>query len=148
MLTADLVDARAKGDELVLRNVDASTRAEALGLAEELLEAARRHVGRRREEVEEALAAVGEGARRRKLVLALRKLTIDDCEFEAGAISCEFSMFVRGAANNLSFGLFEDRMQCTANDGFVREHYASLLDEGGHEQIEGAKRPPVQLSRE
>jgi len=85
MLTADLVDARSKDGELVLRRVDEATRAEAQSIAEQYLEAARGLVGCRREEVEEAFAAVGESAKGRKLVLGLRKLALDACVFEGDA---------------------------------------------------------------
>jgi uncharacterized protein len=85
MLTADLVDARKKGAELVLRPLDAAGRAEAVAIAEALLEATRGLVGQRREEVEEAWAAATADAagKRFKLAAGLRKLTADGAVFEA-----------------------------------------------------------------
>jgi len=85
MLTADLVDARKKDGELILRPLDRDGRAEALAIASALLEAARGHVGRRREELEEAWdAAVNDIASKRvKVAAGLRKLAADACAFEA-----------------------------------------------------------------
>lgn len=86
MLTADLVDARRKDGELLLRPLDARARAEALELAGALLDAARVLVGRRREEVEEAwaaLSAADDAPSRFKLSAGLRKLAADACTFEA-----------------------------------------------------------------
>lgn len=85
MLTADLVDARKKDGELILRPLDREGRSEALAIASALLEAAQEHVGRRREELEEAWdAAVSDVASKRvKLAAGLRKLAADACAFEA-----------------------------------------------------------------
>lgn len=85
MLTADLVDARRKDGELVLRPLDREGRVEALAVGAALLETARAFVGRRREEVDEAWdAAADEAAPKRfKTVAGLRKLVADACDFEA-----------------------------------------------------------------
>ena len=85
MLTADLVDARKKDGELILRPLDREGRAEALEIASSLLDAAHGHVGRRREELDEAWdAAVSDvAAKRVKLAAGLRKLAADACTFEA-----------------------------------------------------------------
>lgn len=85
MLTADLVDARRKNGELVLRRLDREGRADALALAASLLDAAHALVGRRREELEEAWdAATSDAAGKRfKLAAGLRKLITDGCSFEA-----------------------------------------------------------------
>ena len=85
MLTADLVDARKKDGELILRSLDRDGRAEALAIASALLDAAHGLVGRRREELEEAwnVATDGLAAKRFKLAAGLRKLAADACSFEA-----------------------------------------------------------------
>ena len=84
MLTADLVDARRKDGELILRPLDADGRASALSLATAFLDAAHDLVGRRREEIEEAWSAAAEAdAKRFKLALGLKKLVNDACVFEA-----------------------------------------------------------------
>lgn len=85
MLTAELVDVKRKGGELLLRPFDAALRAEAHVIASALLETARASVGARREDVEPAWAAAAgddSGPARRKLVLGLMKLVEDACAFE------------------------------------------------------------------
>jgi predicted nuclease of restriction endonuclease-like RecB superfamily len=82
MLTADHVDARRQGGELVLRRLDARALAEARELAESYLVAARDHVGRTREELTEAWKEIGTRAKKRKLAAGLEKLTDDACGFD------------------------------------------------------------------
>ena len=65
MLTADLVRARRKGNELALVKLDADGRTRALATAAALLEVTREYVGRTREELEEAWATVDVEAARR-----------------------------------------------------------------------------------
>jgi predicted nuclease of restriction endonuclease-like RecB superfamily len=83
MLTADHVDARRKGGELVLRRLDARALAEAHELAEAYLEAARSHVGRTREELTEAWKEIGTRAAKRRLAAGIEKLVDDACGFDA-----------------------------------------------------------------
>jgi uncharacterized protein len=83
MLTADLVDARKKDGELFLRPLDAEAREEAHAIAAAYLDLARAHIGKRREDIEEAWAAYE--PRRPKLAAGLRKLVSDACTFEAEA---------------------------------------------------------------
>ena len=82
MLTADHVDARKQGDQLVLRRLDARDLSEAHELAEAYLEAAQSHAGRAREEVAEAWQAIDTNARKRRLAAGLRKLVEDGCVFD------------------------------------------------------------------
>ena len=82
MLTADHVDARKQGDQLVLRRLDARDLSEAHELAEAYLDAAKSHVGRAREEVAEAWQAIDTNARKRRLAAGLRKLVEDGCVFD------------------------------------------------------------------
>ncbi|HVH47661.1 MAG TPA: DUF790 family protein [Labilithrix sp.] len=85
MLTADLVDARRKDGQLLLRPLDREGRQEALALGNAILDAAHAFVGKRREELEEAWdAATNDAAAKRfKLAAGLRKLATDACSFEA-----------------------------------------------------------------
>ncbi len=83
MLTADLVDVRRKGDELLLRPLDGRARAEALAVASDLLEAARGYVGARREELDAAWDAIVGSSARPRVAKGLRKLVEDACAFEA-----------------------------------------------------------------
>jgi uncharacterized protein len=82
MLTAEHIDARRQGDQLVLRRLDARDLREAHELAEAYLEAASAHVGHAREEVYEAWQAIDTNARKRRLAAGLRKLVEDGCVFD------------------------------------------------------------------
>ena len=88
MLTADLVRARRRGNELVLAPLDATGRAAALELAASLLGLAGSHVGRTRGELAEVIDAVVGGARDRKLAAGLAKLIWDRAEL-AEAVSID-----------------------------------------------------------
>ena len=77
MLTADLVRARRRGDELKLTPLDAKGRATALELAGTLLGLAEAHLGKTRGELEEVMEAVIGGAADRKLAAGLAKLIWD-----------------------------------------------------------------------
>jgi len=85
LLTADLVRARRKGDELKLSPLDAKGRATALELAATLIELARSHVGRTRAELDEVIDAVVGGAKDRKLAGGLAKLVWDRVELAEDA---------------------------------------------------------------
>ena len=84
MLTADLVNARRRGTELRLVSLDAAGRERARAIAEALVAIAAAHVGRTREELDGALAAVDVGPREHRLRDGLAKLIEDRCEFDAG----------------------------------------------------------------
>lgn len=83
MLTADHVDARRKGGELVLSRLDSRALDDAHQLAEAYLEAARAHVGRTREELTEAWKEIGTRAHKRRLAAGIEKLIDDACGFDA-----------------------------------------------------------------
>ena len=85
MLTADLVDARKKDGQLLLRPLDREGREEALALGAAILDAAHAFVGKRREELEETWEEETSAAepRRFKVAAGLRKLAADACTFEA-----------------------------------------------------------------
>lgn len=83
MLTADLVSARRRGNELRLASLDADGRARACAISERLLDAATGCVGRTREELEGALVAIDVGAREHRLKDGLAKLIEDRCVFDA-----------------------------------------------------------------
>lgn len=81
MLTAEHVEARIKDGVLVLRRFDARARADAERLAQAYLDDAQAHVGRKREELEEAWQAHDAGARG-KLAGGLMKLVEDRCTYD------------------------------------------------------------------
>jgi predicted nuclease of restriction endonuclease-like RecB superfamily len=80
LLTADLVRARRRGEELKLQPLDAAARTAALELAKTLLALAEAHVGKTRSELDEVMDAVVGGARDRKLAAGLAKLIWDRAE--------------------------------------------------------------------
>lgn len=102
MLTADLVNARRRGNVLHVTALDAEGRERAAVLAEVFLALARDHVGRSREELEEAWAAVEVDARDRRLADGLQKLVEDRCALDAEATfdpgALRRDLFVRAAA--------------------------------------------------
>ena len=83
MLTADLVSARRRGDELCLVPLNEAGRASALAIAGELLATATAHVGRTRDELSAALSGIDVGPREQRLKAALAKLIEDRCEFDS-----------------------------------------------------------------
>ena len=83
MLTADLVNARRRAGELHLVSLDPSTRGRAGELAAALIATSAENVGRTREELEVALAAVDVGPREHRIRDGLVKLIEDRCEFDA-----------------------------------------------------------------
>jgi predicted nuclease of restriction endonuclease-like RecB superfamily len=85
LLTADLVSVRRKGNELHVASLSGPARQRATELASQLLELARGHIGRTREEFEEACAAIEARPRDRRVAAGLRKLLEDRCLFDADA---------------------------------------------------------------
>jgi predicted nuclease of restriction endonuclease-like RecB superfamily len=85
VLTADLVLARRRHDELRLVPLDARGRMRALELATAYLAIAEAHVGRTREEYEEALGVIEVSPREKRLADGLAKLVEDRCQFDAAA---------------------------------------------------------------
>lgn len=81
MLTADLVRARAKAGELVVRGLDAPTRARLLPAIERYVEILDGGRGRSLDEIEDALGEVEVAARDRKVADGLCKLLLDRCTF-------------------------------------------------------------------
>ncbi len=90
MLTADLVGVRRRGDELRLVPVDDRRRAHIEALAAALARVAREHVGKTRDEVDDALDGAARGTRRlrggaggdQRLTNAVLKLVRDGCRFD------------------------------------------------------------------
>ena len=82
MLTADLVNARRRGDELKLVALDEAGRARAVELARTLIATVALHIGAARDDLEDALSAVDVGPREQRLRDGLAKLLLDRCEFD------------------------------------------------------------------
>jgi predicted nuclease of restriction endonuclease-like RecB superfamily len=117
VLTADLVTARRRGDELRLSPSDDARRARVAALAGALTARAREEIGRTRDDVEEALretaAALETGAQLgdRRLAAAVSKLVRDGLEFEetsaAAAADLRRELFRRAAAARRTDGPFD-----------------------------------------
>jgi len=85
LLTADLVRARRRGEQLTLTPLDAAARTTAIELAGTLLALAEAHVGKTRGELDEVMHAVIGGAKDRKLAAGLAKLIWDRAELAESA---------------------------------------------------------------
>ncbi len=83
MLTADLVRARPRGDELVLKPLDAKQRTAAVAVSAEYIERLQAAVGKPRLEVLASLDDLPVPVRSRILAAGLRKLLDDRCTWEA-----------------------------------------------------------------
>jgi uncharacterized protein len=86
VLTADLVGVRRRGDELRLVPVDDRRRAHIEALATALTRVAREHVGKTRDEVDDALDGAARGADggggEQRLTNAVLKLVRDGCRYD------------------------------------------------------------------
>ena len=102
MLTADLVLARRRGGELRLQRLGDDDRARAREIAAELLEAAGEHVGRSREELDEAIDAVHVAPQEARWRAGLAKLMTDRCTWDEAvsdrAPVVRSAVFLRAAA--------------------------------------------------
>lgn len=81
MLTADLAAVRRRGDELIVKRLDARAREECEAIAAAYLDAARAHVDASREDLLLAWDGVDVGKHAR-VAAGLKKLTLDACVFE------------------------------------------------------------------
>jgi hypothetical protein len=137
MLTADLVRLRRdrQTGDLQITPLSGKQQERALELAEAYLALVRGHIGRTREELEEALAQVPCSPRERLIAEGLRKLIEDRCEFDVSAEmppeELRADVFLRAAAQR--------RAGATASsfdrDAVLREVAAArgliLLDDPG-----------------
>jgi uncharacterized protein len=106
VLTADLVGARRRGDELQVAPLDPEARARVEELAAIYLEIARAHLGRTREELEATWRAVALAPRERRLADGVCKLVSDRCVFETAAAidpaALRAEVFLRASAARLT----------------------------------------------
>ena len=102
MLTAELVNARRRSGQLRIVALDEAARVRAAALAEIFLALAHDHLGRSREELEEAWGAVAVPPQDRRLADGLRKLVEDRCELDAESAhdpaELRRALFLRAAA--------------------------------------------------
>ena len=102
MLTADLVNARRRKGELHLVPLDGPHQERASAIGDLLLAAAGAHVGRTRDELEEAFDAIDVGPREHRLKDGLAKLVFDRATFDADEsvdpVELRAAVFSRAAA--------------------------------------------------
>lgn len=84
MLSPEHVRVRRRGAELQVLGLSGELKDRAVELARDVRELAVEHVGRSRDELEDAWSALEVAPRERKILLGLAKLVEDECEFEAG----------------------------------------------------------------
>jgi len=108
VLTADLVNARRRGNELHLAALDAQGRARARSLAADLVAMASSYVGRAREDLELAFASLDVGPREYRLKDGLAKLVEDRCDFApsegSDAAAVRRDVFTRASATRAALG--------------------------------------------
>jgi predicted nuclease of restriction endonuclease-like RecB superfamily len=84
MLSPEHVRVRRRGAELQVLGLSGELKARAVEVARDVRALAVEHVGRSRDELEDAWSALEVAPRERKILLGLAKLVGDDCEFETG----------------------------------------------------------------
>jgi predicted nuclease of restriction endonuclease-like RecB superfamily len=103
VLTADLVRAKRRGDELLLVKLDAEARERAQAIAEALIEMAKEHVGHTRAEWDEATSGFDVEPRDARLKAGLAKLVEDRCAFAADetvdAVALRRDLFLHATAS-------------------------------------------------
>lgn len=144
MLTADLVRAFRRGDELRLRALKARDRERAVDLAGRYIELARACVGRTRGELDEALQAVPLPAREHKLGLGLRKLVMDRCQLEAQAdvdpVALRQQVFARAGALRRDPERHFDRAAVLAEIAGAHQRSADEIERLLYTDLRGAHR--------
>jgi hypothetical protein len=142
LLTADLVNARRRGEELRLVALDESRRQRAGELAAGYIAIASGHVGRSRGEFEEACASIEVQAHERRLADGIRKLIEDRCEFDAeGSIDPaelrrELFLHASAARRDRAF----DRQRVIDEIAGRRGLSAAELEEGLYSDLRGSHR--------
>ena len=146
MLTADLVNARRRGNELKLVSLDAEGRERARAIAEVLIAAAAAHVGRSREDLTAALSAAEAGAREHRLRDGLTKLVEDRCEFDGGGDedpeTVRREVFLRASTTRAALGVAErfDREAVLAAVAAERGTSPEALERALFADLRGAHR--------
>ena len=146
MLTADLVNARRRGGELCLVALDAAARQRALALAETLIAITAASVGRARDELLPALAAIDVGPREHRLRDGLTKLIEDRCQFDtsddADPVETRRQVFSRAseARATLPPGAILDRDSILAEVASQRGTPPDAVDRALFADLRGAHR--------
>jgi predicted nuclease of restriction endonuclease-like RecB superfamily len=144
MLSPDHVRVRRSGDELKLLGLGGELRERAVELAREARALAVEHVGKTRDELEEALGTLEIAPRERKLLQGLKKLVEDECEFEVGdaeaAAALRRELFLAAAAHRRAQdGVFE-RASVLGEIAVARGTSPEALDAMLYADLRGAQR--------
>jgi predicted nuclease of restriction endonuclease-like RecB superfamily len=145
VLTADLVNARKRGGELLLVTLDSPARARACEIAEAVLAATARQVGGTREELTTAIGAIDIGPREHRLRDALAKLVEDRSTFDPGQADVEAirrDVFTRASRvrQELAPGGLFDRSAILSEIGERHGRSAESMDEALFADLRGAHR--------
>jgi predicted nuclease of restriction endonuclease-like RecB superfamily len=146
VLTADLVSARRRGKELILSKLDAAGRARALTMAEQLIRLFQDHLGRPRDDVESAVAALDVLPREMRVKDGLYKLLDDRATWGIpGGLDPEEvrrDVFLRATAVRaaLAPGQRFERDAVLAEIAAVRAASASAVEEALYADLRGAAR--------
>jgi predicted nuclease of restriction endonuclease-like RecB superfamily len=145
LLTADLVEVRRRGDQLLLRPLEEGERLEALALAETYVGLVEGHVGRTRGQLLEAFRTLPVPAARRRLGDALWKLALDQCHFEESAevepAALRADLFAEATRRRRALGPRDsfDRDQVVAAVAAQRGMEAAALEEGLYADLPDAQ---------
>jgi predicted nuclease of restriction endonuclease-like RecB superfamily len=143
MLSPEHVRVRRRGNELQLLGLSGDLRARAVLLATEVRELALSHVGRTRDELEDAWSALEVAPRERKLCAGLAKLVEDEAEFESAdgeqAADLRQALFSSAAQARRSDTPFE-RDRVVAEVAAARGLTPASLDALLYADLRGAQR--------
>jgi predicted nuclease of restriction endonuclease-like RecB superfamily len=146
MLTADLVRATRRGDQLHVQAISGKLRQRAEELAASYLELARAQCGGTQHELESAWAEVQVAAREIKLAAGLKKLIEDGCEFETQAAidppALRSRVFLASAAarSALEPGQRFDRASVLARVGSDLELEPEQIERGLYSDLKAEQR--------
>ena len=146
MLTADLVKARRHKGELIIVDLDKKARERARDLAAVFLRIVEQHVGKTRDELEEALAEVDVGPRDKRVGDGLIKLLEDRSDFDApvelAPDDLRRDVFLRAAAarRELEEGSVFERDRVLAQVGAERGLSAEALEGAMYADLRGSHR--------
>jgi predicted nuclease of restriction endonuclease-like RecB superfamily len=144
MLSPDHVRVRRRGDELTLLSLARDLRARAVELAENARVIAVEHVGKTRDELEDAWATLEVAPRERKLFLGLKKIVEDECDFEAGdaeeASTLRRELFLAAAAHRRENDAAFDRAHVLGALAASRDTTAEELEARLYADLRGAQR--------
>ena len=144
MLSPEHVRVRRRGSELQLLGLSGELRERAVALATEVRELALSHVGRTREELDEAWSALEVAPRERKIQAGLAKLVEDETDFETAdaeqAAALREQLFSAAAARRRGEDDEFDRDAVLADVAAARGTTPAALEALVYADLRGAQR--------